>query len=864
MNNTIDTHFKEDVNILYGIKTVFKSEQYVSLIKTKLDYTDDLKKILFDETDNCLEVYEKFIKPTMDNYINDKITNNEINEMMTWNFNSPNTLKKEYFNKIFPQLVNLLINNIDKLDSDKEKYNELIIIKPKPKTIILSDSDNEDEIKKEIINETVDETSDESDNESVDEENIKDEPEITDLDLWDHDVLRKPFDFRDNQKKAINNTIEQNFQSGIHCQIMGAGKTFIMLNIIYQHYLKYNKNLIYIILTDKIEILKSWFMINLTDKIKKDYIKKTYLKTYKKLISDNIFKTKEFLNYEKTFNIKIFETKEYLTYEAGKIKNNSYYNVTDNKTPFTFNYDRFQKWTDDEIIDMTKFEITENIINKDSSIINSLNKNLDSPTIWICNNGFLKSKNKYKKLNYNNIGLVLVDECHSVSGRFNYEMLEFIRNKGTNIIGFSATPLRPFAIAEKQLLNVYGTSPSEEPNQLNVISNYDMIQALNDGVVLPFVHTIISPVTDKNSLKINSPNKQELTLRKIIEDYFINNKDLPYKKGVVWVNSISKIAKDNGEYYKEIKSICGDKIKLYVSYSGNSINPEVNEISSFEDQESNALLLCVNRVKEGSDIKNLDCGIFLDAVKSRSIISSLQSIGRIMRPDEKKLKKFAHIIECIKVDEHKTVESITVGKVLNYYKKILNISSLSNQNNYLNKIQRLFDETEIINEDGQKSIEIVINHETNIRCKINLNIKQIDWRIFQDALRKELCEKLNIKEDDLLEREFTKLKHSVRKLNFTDKVKYKEYAKNNKLEELPELKYKNWWKNYYEFLGIDISKYPKNKEDLIKICVNNKINTEKEYYEKSVKYDLPVMPEQLYINFTTLYNELDIKRNRRK
>ena len=73
MINTIDTSFKEDVNILYGIKTL-TSEQYVSLIKTKLDYTDDFKKILFDDTDNCLEVYEKFIKPTMDNYINDKIT----------------------------------------------------------------------------------------------------------------------------------------------------------------------------------------------------------------------------------------------------------------------------------------------------------------------------------------------------------------------------------------------------------------------------------------------------------------------------------------------------------------------------------------------------------------------------------------------------------------------------------------------------------------------------------------------------------------------------------------------------------------------------------------------------------------------
>ena len=35
---------------------------------------------------------------------------------------------------------------------------------------------------------------------------------------------------RPNQKMAVNNTIQQNFKSGIHCQIMGAGKSLIILN----------------------------------------------------------------------------------------------------------------------------------------------------------------------------------------------------------------------------------------------------------------------------------------------------------------------------------------------------------------------------------------------------------------------------------------------------------------------------------------------------------------------------------------------------------------------------------------------------------------------------------------------------------
>jgi superfamily II DNA or RNA helicase len=846
MSSKIIILLNEDFNEILEIKDFWNVDKYMKRFNTVSKCSDKLKKLLYEETDCCLEIFNNYMIDIIKDYVDNKINYEELISCLEWKFSSKNTAKKAKYNEIFPEFIKLIIVNVDILNGERD---EIIVHKSKSRNNkVPVDSDSEFDL----------------DTENEYEENKEDEPEVIDLDLWDHDKLRKPFDLRHNQKHAINNTVNQDFKSGIHCQIMGAGKTFIMLNIIDQHFKKYNKNSVYIILTDRIEILKSWFMINLVDKIKKDYIKNSYLKTNNKVVSDTIFKTQEFWNWEKNFDESIFKTKEYLNHESIKIKHNPYYNAPDGEITYTFNYDRFQKWTDDEIIDMNKFDIKENIINKNPSIINTLNKKLDLPTIWVCNNSFLKAGDKYKKLNYNNIGLVLVDECHSVSGTQNYNMLEYIRNEGTSIIGFSATPLRPVKNAEKQLLNIYGLTPGEEINELNVISNYDMILALNDGVVLPFVHTIISPETDKKSLKINSPNKQELTLRKIIEDYFINNKDLPYKKGVAWVNSIGKIAKDNGVYYKEIKAICGDKIKLYVSYSGNAINPEVNELGEFEKQESNALLLCVNRVKEGSDIKNLDCGMFLDAVKSRSIVSSLQSIGRIMRPDEGKKKKFAQIIECIKVDERKSVESITVGKVLNYYKKILNISSLTGQDNYINKIQELFDETEIINEDGKKVVEIVINKEANIKCKINLNIKEVDWRVFKDALRKELANQLNIKEDDLLEREFTKLKHSVRKLKLGDKVKYKEYAKNNKMEESPEVKYKNWWKGWYEFLGIDASKYPRSKEEFIKICRKAKIKDLKGYYQFAEELNLPSMPEELYVNFTTLYNELDKNLGKRR
>jgi superfamily II DNA or RNA helicase len=818
----IDDDFKEILEIM----DIWDIDKYMKRFNTCLKCSNKLKKLLYEETDCCLEIFNNFIKDVITNYVNHKIKYDELESCLQWKFECKNTIKKEKFNDIFPEFIQLIIDNIEILNKERD---EIIVVKPKTPYKYLPDTDFEDDSVEDM----------ESDEEI--EVDMEEETETNDLELIDYDTKREPFDFRDNQKDAINNTIAQDFKSGIHCQIMGAGKTFIMLNIIYQHWLKYQQNLTYIIATDKIEILKSWFMINILDKLKSDYVK-----------SKNIIKV----------DIGTFKTEEYLEYEVRKLKNTKYYKVKDGNTTYTFNYDRFIKWTEDEIIDMNDFDISENIIDKTTF---NFDKPLDRPVIYIVNNAFLKAGNKYKKLNYDNIGLVLVDECHSVSGKQNYEMLEYIRNKGINIQGFSATPLRPVKNASDQLLKVYGDKPNEETNELNIISNYDMIKALKDGVILPFVHTIISPITDKKSLKIKSNNKQELTLQKIIENYFINNSDLPYKKGVAWVNSISKIAKDEGVYYKEIKAICGNKINLFVSYSGNKVYSEINELSEFEKCTSNALLLCVNRVKEGSDIKNLDCGLFLDAVKSRSIVSSLQSIGRIMRPDDKKKKKFAHIIESIKLDELKTVESITVSKVLNYYKKILNIASLSQQSaGYIDEILRLFDETEIINDDGQKAINIVIDKQKDIKCRINLNIKQIDWRIFQDALREKLSDKLKIDEDEILKREFVKLKYAVKKLKLVSKDEYKKYARDNKLEESPEVKYKNWWKNWYDFLGIDVSRYPKNKEDLIKICKNAKIEDLKGYYKFAEDLNLPLMLEELYVNFGILENELNKDFNRRR
>jgi hypothetical protein len=49
--------------------------------------------------------------------------------------------------------------------------------------------------------------------------------------------------------------------------------------------------------------------------------------------------------------------------------------------------------------------------------------------------------------------------------------------------------------------------------------------------------------------------------------------------------------------------------------------------------------------------------------------------------------------------------------------------------------------------------------------------------------------------------------------------------------------------------------YPKTLEDWKKQCIKYNINSSIMYRNDAAKYNLPLMPQELYKNFTTLYNE---------
>ncbi len=842
-------------------KDKFDSNEIKEIIDGTIKYPIELIDCVKINIDDSKQIYNDLILNIVDRIYSSKISLDELIELEKWKFKNISTNnKKKISNNIYPHFIKLLIDNYDlmnKIKSNKSNETNLLVNLNNQTNVSDNFEDGLDYISNDNFDANSDYDSDANSEYSYNKTNDKDDDNKDTniiIDIFDDiNTMSLPnFTKHQHQIQTIDKLVKTSFASGIIAMIMGAGKSFVLLNAIQKHWdtLKINindKNFtypIYLICTDRTEILRSLFFTNIAVKIKKKYleINKKNLDNDKKT-NPNIFDT---IKFKKKYNesISSFSVKKYVVLYQGE--------------HYSWDFEKFAIWKKNQIINMEEFDLVENFIGKDFNI-DKINKS-SKPVIYIVNNDFLKSGTKYKQIHKLKLKLVLNDECHGISGTNNYQMLKYFRSVGCNVIGLSATPCREGKTAKQNLLDVYGLDPeNKETNKLNIIYNYDMIQALEDGVVLPFYHIVVKPTLLNKKILLDSTNKEQVSLRTIIEQYVISNPELPYHKVIAWVKKISHI-KTDGIYYSYIKDMLRDKYSVYRSYSGNDEAPPIDEFGKFEAEDSNSILLCVNRGKEGSDITHLDLGLFLDAVKSRSITVSLQTFGRVMRPDKEKKKKVGYIIECVKLDESKSVEMLSVKKVLNYYKMILNLSSLSESTEYYDKIIKLFANTEF--DDNTKEITFKLG---TMVSKLKLDVEIRDWTKLKEFLGKEICKKLKLTKEQL----FAKYIEIVKKQdgfdcpenNFT-----KLYQKLSHVElGLPINIYKEFeeiWKvkTWYDILGFkiyysltELKKFINNKYPHIKVLDKNSYSQIRIKFQKFLpKYPLDYYKTDLIYEYNQL------------
>jgi Bacterial DNA polymerase III alpha NTPase domain/Type III restriction enzyme, res subunit/Bacterial DNA polymerase III alpha subunit finger domain len=353
---------------------------------------------------------------------------------------------------------------------------------------------------------------------------------------------------RPNQLRAINETVSNDFESGIHYHATGSGKSWIAMHIIAKFYKKYpTSNIMWI--CEKKSILIEQF-------------------------NTTVLKERGFQN---IFNI---------------------YNV--------LNY------SDYKLVDWH----------------NSVNSGIfwTKPILLVINRAFLTSNDKYKKIKAP-FHLIIHDECHTIINHTTRQFYDYMLHQPVppKCIGFSATPNQTYA-PYKQIL-----------------TSYSIYDAFMDDVIVP---------PKIKWFSCDDPLEQTEIVHLIKEQ--IEQADLKFRKIIVWCGMIElceQMAKLWSTVFKDY-TICIDMCKPCDSYAS---------YEEFNALNKQAILFCAAKHREGSDIKHLDCCVFLDKVDKRCPKVFLQCIGRVLRIDKQKQKTFGLVIDV------QAKSSLTICNNLNQY-----------------------------------------------------------------------------------------------------------------------------------------------------------------------------------------------------
>lgn len=550
------------------------------------------------------------------------------------------------------------------------------------------------------------------------------------------------FVWRKNQEDAIEKTIKQDFISGVHNQIMGAGKTLIILHTIYKHFtLKPNKKF-YVITTNRQEILKDLFF-NEDGTINEE--KKIFFKE-NKIIDLDQFKIIVKLNFTKKENGQEFK-----------------------------------------------------INNKIKDVQLAKNK----PSILIVNTDFLKALDNNECIDYEECNFVIFDECHGVSAPKFYNLVKKIKyDYKVPIIGFSATPLREKA--EKKLIDIFCSSTDGKNKKLNIISNYDFINAIKDDVILPPFY-ILCEVNKTLNNRIGKDNKQ--IMKKVLEDML---KVAPYGKIIGWVKNIIHLK----EYYKFIKenfpelsiycsSYCDEQLK--------ALGYNTNWDDFTKNKKEKSILLCVNRGREGSDIMNLDIAIYLDSVRKRSLLVALQTSGRVLRKDKLKKKSHGIIIDSFVNVGGIQVEVMTAQKIINYYKQIFSLCDDNDYKEQKESYNQMISICQNLDYDEKKQ-EIIVKiddkEKHNMKIKLDLKTKSYDFNKLKIEISTIIDKMYNVDKNE----KFSRIIESLKKSNWFN------------------LKTLDFWKSYDDLPNKDKIGLPLSSKELYEEY--------KEYFDSKTWYEI--------------------------
>jgi hypothetical protein len=541
----------------------------------------------------------------------------------------------------------------------------------------------------------------------------------------------------------------------------------------------------------------------------------------------------------------------------------------DDKNKLKVNQDNILYWKNAGIGDLTNFDIINRVTNKKKDWDDIMNNSI-KPTILIINRSFLTHEKKYKNIDKDNIDLILHDECHNTTSIECHNFLKHYKSLNVTIVGFSATPLRTGKYDKDKLLEIYSNNSSD----LELLTNYNMIYAINKNLILPpEFHWYQLETTRKHKTNNNIISDEEVG--SVFE--ILNNlvETLPNKKIIAWCGTIilaEKWIEKIKETYKQRKNLKNFIFGLDTSkeitddYNNFSKIPKNNnDIIPLEELQlndprrmyyGNSILFCANKHREGSDIKLLDACIFLDKVKDRGAIPFIQSIGRTLRKcQDTPSKTKGVIIDGVVKDEN--YEKNFVNKIFDYYLALENINNLCDKNNKYDQYVKIKD---VVKFDKEKLI-INMNLGANI---IKIHCNKLEWKNIIKNFDKILEEKLQLSDDDIFKIYINKIKDLEQfkdiKNDFWEEYKKLDHEKLGLPKDIYN-EYKNIWEKntWYDLLGhknvhISLKEF---KQYFYKFFPTYKKCTEKIYKKLKNNLNLPEYPFEYY-RLYKIYNYNDL------
>lgn len=328
---------------------------------------------------------------------------------------------------------------------------------------------------------------------------------------------------------------------------------------------------------------------------------------------------------------------------------------------------------------------------------------------------------------------------------------------------------------------------------------------------------------------------------------------------LLYTNSINdaELTKNYISKILDLEIINIDKKDIY-NDAIHSKNDNENDIDLFKNKKY-GIISCIYKFGEGFDLPKLN-GVCV-AENMQSEIRIIQYLLRPNRLDINNPDKIAYIIiPC--VESSKNLESNSINRKQNVF-------SEKNNKSY-EKIKNIILQMSI-DENIKYKISLLTSKDNSYTFAYNHLGVYFDFEENVDELSKL---KLQLIYHGVLNSGNTKEENEynyIKSINICLNIQSKQEYYNSKLQhenfiENPEEYFKRngLWKNWYNFIGYNTSKFIPTKDEWIKFCKEKNIKTLEEYNLNCELYNsLPKIPDEFYEDFTNFHNELNLYSNKR-